>query len=68
MSTNKKSVKISEHLYKLLEQKIHANKFNTVDDYIEHILLQLFQAEGADEIDPDEEKEIKKRLEQLGYL
>ncbi|MFX0170576.1 MAG: hypothetical protein ACFE9L_01520 [Candidatus Hodarchaeota archaeon] len=68
MSNNKKSVEISEHLYKLLKRKMNTNKFNSVDDYIEHILLQLYQAEGSEEIDPDEEEEIKKRLEQLGYL
>ena len=68
MPKENKTISISEQLYELLERKIKRNNFRTVDDYVEHILLQLLQAESKDDIDPEEEEEIKKRLERLGYL
>ena len=68
MPKENKTISISEQLYELLERKIKRNNFRTVDDYVEHILLQLLQAEGKDDFDPEEEEEIKKRLERLGYL
>lgn len=68
MPKENKTISISEQLYELLERKIKRNNFRTVDDYVEHILLQLLQAESKDDFDPEEEEEIKKRLERLGYL
>ena len=68
MSEHKKAIFISKQLYELIEQKINHNNFKTVDNYVEHVLGQVLQAESTDDIDPEEEKEIKKRLERLGYL
>ena len=68
MKREDKTVSISKKLYELLEHKIEKERFGTVDDYVEHLLLQLLQVEGAEDIDPEEEKEIKDRLEKLGYL
>lgn len=68
MSEHKKSISISKQLYELIEQKINHNNFKTVDNYVEHVLAQVFQAESTEDIDPEEEEEIKKRLERLGYL
>ena len=68
MSEQRKTITISKQLYELIEQKIKHNSFKTVDNYVEHVLGQVLQAESAEDIDPKEEEEIKKRLERLGYL
>ena len=68
MSQENKTIKISGQLYNLLKQKITQNNFKTVDDYVEHLLLQVLQIESIDEIDPEEEEKIRQRLEKLGYL
>lgn len=68
MAKENKTITISKQLYELLERKITQNNFGTVDNYVEHILLQLLQADSTDDIDPEEEEEIKQRLEKLGYL
>ena len=68
MTEENKTITISKQLYELLERKIMQNNFGTVDNYVEHILVQLLQAESTDDIDPEEEEEIKQRLEKLGYL
>lgn len=68
MSQENKTIKISGQLYNLLKQKITQNNFKTVDDYVEHLLLQVLQVESIDEIDPEEEEKIRQRLEKLGYL
>ena len=68
MSEQRKTIAISKELYELIKGKINHNNFKSVDNYVEHVLGQVFQAESSDEIDPKEEEEIKKRLERLGYL
>ena len=68
MDKENKTITISKQLYELLERKISQEKFGTVDNYVEHLLLQLLQADSTDDIDPEEEEEIKQRLEKLGYL
>lgn len=68
MSRENKVIKINEQLYELLERKKNQSSFRTVDDYVEHILMQLLQVDSPEEIDPEEEEQIKQRLEKLGYL
>ena len=68
MDKDNKTITISKHLYELLERKIQQDKFDSVDNYVEHLLLQLLQVEGSEDLDPKEEEKIKQRLEKLGYL
>ena len=68
MNDNTESIQISKHLYELLKHKSKGNNFNSIDNYVEHVLLQVLQAESVDDIDPEEEEQIKQRLERLGYL
>ncbi|MFX1282149.1 MAG: hypothetical protein ACFFB5_00780 [Promethearchaeota archaeon] len=68
MAKESKTITISKNLYEFLERKIKQERFNTVDNYVEHLLLQLLQVEGSEDLDPKEEEEIKQRLEKLGYL
>lgn len=68
VSEQNKTISISIQLYELIERKIKHNNFKTVDNYVEHVLGQVLQAESTEDFDPEEEEEIKKRLERLGYL
>lgn len=68
MSQQDKIIKLSNQLFEILQEKIRANNFQTVDEYVEHILSQVVQIDTSDNIDPKEEEEIKARLERLGYL
>ena len=68
MSSKNKVVSISNHLYSLLVQKVKDTNFKNVDEYVEHILLQILHQNSTEDIDPKEEEKIKQRLEKLGYL
>jgi hypothetical protein len=68
MKDAQKTIDISTQLYKILELKAKQQQFKSVDDYVEHILFQVMQAEVPDDLDPEEETKIKERLERLGYL
>jgi len=68
MSRTKKNISVSSKLFELLMKKKKENNFRSVDEYVEHILFQVLQPSGSEEIDPEEEKAIKERLEKLGYL
>ena len=68
MSEEKKIINLSKDLYKLLKKKAYENKFKSIDTYVEHVLGQVLHSANPEELDPEEEEEIKKRLEKLGYL
>ncbi len=68
MSRKDKTIKLSNELFEILQRKIRTNNFQTVDEYVEHILSQVVQIDTSEKIDPKEEEEIKARLERLGYL
>lgn len=68
LNDSTKSINISRHLYDLLKQKSKENNFKSIDDYVEHVLQQILHADTPDKIDPQEEQQIKQRLERLGYL
>lgn len=66
----KKSVKISSNLYNLINEHIENSKdeFNSVDEYIEYALSQIFDNEINSQYSKDEEYEIKKHLKDMGYI
>lgn len=68
MQEQKFSVKLSEKLYLLLEKEVRGLNFTTVDEFVEHLLSQTYKVVAEDNISKEEEEEIKKRLEILGYL
>ena len=68
MENKQYSVKLSEHLYILLEKKIKTLDFPSVDKFVEDVLLQIYDEKIEDGISKKEEEEIKRRLERLGYL
>lgn len=66
----KKSVKISSKLYNLINEYIQNSKdeFNSIDEYIEYALSQIFDNETNSQYSKDEEAEIKKHLKDMGYI
>lgn len=60
-------VKLSEDIYKRVENRADASDFESIQEYVDHILrLVLDDLEPLDE--PKDEDEIKSRLQSLGYL
>lgn len=60
-----REVKIPAQLYKKLEKRAKRAKFDSVEDYIIHVLEN--ETQKTEEKKKDEEK-IKERLRALGYL
>lgn len=66
----KKSIKISSKLYDLINDHVKNSKdeFNTIDEYIEYALSQIFENETNSQYSKNEEEEIKKHLKDMGYI
>jgi Arc/MetJ-type ribon-helix-helix transcriptional regulator len=58
----KKSVFLPAELYGKIEERVRATDFGSVDEYVEFILGEAIRDEE------EAEKEVKKRLRDLGYL
>ena len=58
----KKSVFVPAELYGKIEERARATDFGSVDEYVEFVLGEAIRDEE------DAEKEVKKRLKDLGYL
>ena len=61
-------ISISKNLYDILLKKSLQSDFDSINKYVEHLLSQIINFEYSFDINPKEEEEIKKRLENLGYL
>jgi hypothetical protein len=56
-------------LYSRVEERAEAAGFGSVDEYVEFVLEELIKEEEGDAVPTEvEEKEVKKRLRDLGYL
>ena len=66
-------IEIDEDIYRVLEARAEEKDFQETDEYITHLLEQVVEKirkdkEGSKNSYTDEqEKEVKKRLEDLGY-
>jgi len=58
----KKSVFLPAELYGKIEERVRATDFSSVDEYVEFVLGEAIKEEE------EAEKEVKKRLRDLGYL
>ena len=58
----KKSVFVPAELYGKIEERVKAADFGSVDEYVEFVLAEVVKEEA------EAEKEVKKRLRDLGYL
>ena len=72
MKTEKsRTVEIPESLFDRIEAKLKGTGFQSVSDYVVHILREGLGKEG-DEQPPsytkEEEEKVKERLRALGYL
>ena len=66
----KKPVNISIKLYNLINNHIQNSneEFDSIDEYVEYALSQIFDEEINSQYSKDEEVEIKKHLKDMGYI
>ncbi|MBE9573142.1 MAG: CopG family transcriptional regulator [Proteobacteria bacterium] len=65
----KKTVFLPAELYSKVEERVKATNFGSVDEYVEFVLEEVVKEdEGEKAFSEEEEKEVKKRLKDLGYL
>jgi Arc/MetJ-type ribon-helix-helix transcriptional regulator len=65
----KKTVSLPAELYGKVEERVKATEFGSVDEYVEFVLREVVKEEEEDKaFSEEEEKEVKKRLKDLGYL
>ena len=58
----KKSISLPAELYSKVEERVRATDFGSVGEYVEFVLGEAIREEE------EAEKEVKKRLRDLGYL
>ena len=73
MSKEKESqaVLLSTELYGMIEDRVKATGFGSVDEYVTFVLEEVLKEEGEEEqraFSREDEEEVKKRLRALGYL
>ena len=59
---HRKSVFVPAELFGKIEERVKATDFGSVDEYVEFVLGQVIKEEE------EKEKEVKRRLRDLGYL
>ena len=65
----KKSVLVPAELYSKIDERVRATDFGSVDEYVEFVLGEVFKEEEEEKAFIEEdEKQVKKRLKDLGYL
>ena len=66
-------IEIDEDIYSVLEARAEEKEFDKTDEYITHLLEQVVEkirkekTGSQDSYTDEQEKEVKKRLEDLGY-
>jgi len=69
MTEEKKTVSLPAELYGKIEQRIAGTEFDSVDEYVNFVLAEVFKEEEAEtSFSKEDEEEVKKRLKDLGYL
>ncbi len=65
----KKAVFLPAELYGEIEKRVSATDFGSVDEYVKFVLEEVVREEGEEKpFSEEEEKEVKRRLKDLGYL
>lgn len=65
-----KTVSLPAELYSMVEERVKATGFASVEEYIIFVLKEVLKEEGIEEdgaFSKEEEEEVKKRLKALGY-
>ena len=69
MTEEKKTVSLPAELYGKIEQRIVGTEFDSVDEYVNFVLAEVFKEEEAEtSFSKEDEEEVKRRLKSLGYL
>lgn len=71
MSKNTVTVKIPTKLFEDIKKRVEESRdeFEDVEEYVEFVLTEVVKGEEPENTyKPEEEKQIKRRLKQLGYL
>jgi len=69
MKEERKTVSLPAELYGKIEQRIAGTEFDSVDEYVNFVLAEVFKEEEAEtSFSKEDEKEVKRRLKSLGYL
>jgi hypothetical protein len=70
--SDKAQIEIPRAIYEKIRQRVEANReeFQSVEEYIIFVLEEILREDEDDKkaYSPEEEKEVKKRLRNLGYL
>ena len=65
----KKTVQLPAELYGKIEERVKVTDFGSVDEYVGFVLEEVVKEEEEEKAFSEaEEKEVKKRLKDLGYL
>jgi hypothetical protein len=69
MSENKK-ISISLDMFEIISKRIEKShqEFSSVDEYVEFILNEIFEKNSEKLYDKEEEEEIRKHLQDMGYI
>jgi len=69
MKEERKTVSLPAELYGKIEQRIAGTEFDSVDEYVNFVLAEVFKEEEAEtSFSKEDEEEVKRRLKSLGYL
>ena len=64
----KVKIEIGEEIYRKIKDIVEkTEEFSSVEEYVEFVLEEVLK-EDEDEINEDDEKKVKDRLRNLGYL
>lgn len=65
-----KEIEIDDDKYSLLSDRANEKGFESTEEYVHHLLDQIIEkikAERSNKSSEEEEAEVKKKLEKLGY-
>jgi len=71
MKNDKVTIKIPRPLYGKLQQLIGESGFNSVTDFVVYVLRDVISGTGnedREEFTPEEMKQLKQKLRNLGYI
>ena len=70
--TESRNITISEETFNRIDNRLGHTEFDSVEEYVQHVLDELtlyvdaqFDSEDTEEVDGDE---VRERLQSLGYL
>ena len=66
----KKKISISSDMFEIISKRIEKSnqEFSSVDEYVEFILNEIFGKNSEKLYDKEEEEEIRKHLQDMGYI